>query len=169
MKASTIKRFLESPLGEALASDFAIMGGLEAVKAALRANRRTALLPNQQQGTTAPPAPPKDLHKALLGLKEGEKIQEVTEWMKTLHHAHKVELSKWELDDLNTLFALPAEARTQLISAVTGPTPIDAYNTLKKWVQDRIPNLDDLDEESKAIMKELGDWADSILAPSKKP
>ena len=149
-----------------MASDFAIMGGLEALKAAFRANRRTASSPGQQTGTTDPlalPAPPKDLHKALLKLKAGEEeghITEVTEWMKSLHHAHKLALSKWELDDLNTLFALPPKERTQLISAVTGPTPIDEWEKFKRWVGDHHLKLDD---ESKAIIKEWEDWADDIL------
>ena len=163
MKTSGIMRFLDSPLGKAIAGDFAIMGGIEAIRAVLQANKTPLSLPPGQQGnavpsTPPPPAPPKDLHKALLKL-TAQEIQEITDWMKSLHHAHKVELSKWELEDLEMLFKLPAEARTQLITTVTGPTPVDEFNKFKKWVKDKIPELND---ESKAILKEWSDWAKNL-------
>lgn len=163
MRTSTIREFLRSPLGEALMSDVAIMGGLEAMKSLLRANRSAAPLQAQLANTPPipPPPPPKDLPKALLKLTAAE-IKDVTEWMSTLHRTHQVELSKWTLEDLDTLFKFPADTRTQLISAVTGPTPTDEFEKIKHWIKDNLPNL--INDESKAIIKEWEDWADQVLA-----
>ncbi len=46
-----------SPLGEALASDIAIMGGIEGIRTILHANRRAKAL-RDQTGTLTPLAPP---------------------------------------------------------------------------------------------------------------
>lgn len=162
MNTSTIRQFLKSPLGEAILSDAAIMGSIEGLRAILRANRTAAPLQAQLANTPpiAPPPPPKDLPKALLKLTAAE-IKDVTDWMNTLHLTHRVELSKWTLEDLDTLFKLPADTRTQLISAVTGPTPVDEVEKIKHWIKDNLPNL--LNDESKAIIKEWEDWADQVL------
>lgn len=167
MNTSTIRQFLKSPLGEAILSDAAIMGSIEGLRVLLRANRTAAPLQAQLANTppVAPPPPPKDLPKALLKLTANE-IKDVTEWMSTLHLTHKVELSKWALDDLETLFKLPADTRTQLISSVTGPTPADEVKKIKHWIKDNFPNL--LNDESRAIIKEWEDWANQVHEKHKR-
>ena len=169
MRASKLRDFLDSPLAEALASDVAIMGGLGVIRSVLRANRRAVSLRNQQGDTaptgtaTLPPplAPPKNLPEALLAL-EADKIEEVTKWMKNLQYTHKALLSSWELEDLKKLFGFPAETRTQLLSAITGPTPTEQVEEITHWIRERLPHL--LNDESKAIIKEWEDWADEVLA-----
>lgn len=166
MHVSTIRQFLESPLGKALVGDIAMMGGIEVVRSLLHANQRAKPLQAQlDNAAQVAVPPPKDLPKALLKLTANE-IKDVTEWMKTLHHAHRVELSKWVFEDLNTLFKLPADTRTQLISAVTGPTPADEVEKIKCLINDNLPNL--LNDESKAIIKKWEDWANQVHAKHKK-
>ena len=155
---SGIKRFLESPLADALASDVAIMGGLEILRSMMRAKRLSGTLPNQGATVLTTPPPPKELHKALVELTT-EEIQEVTTWINTLQHTHKLELSKWGLDELKKLFKLPAETRTQLITTITGPTLVDEYKKLTQWMTNRYPHLND---RSKAIIQEWEEWARNL-------
>ena len=160
MAQSLIRELLGSELTKALAGDVAAISILEAARSALRGRRTTA--PSQGgQPVPAIPPPPKELHKALLALTKDE-IEEVTKWMAGLQHAHKVELSTWALEDLNKLFKLDHEARTQLLTAVTGPTVLDHVNQVKDWFEAQFTSLS---PESQAILREWEQWAENLNRP----
>ncbi|MDZ4285432.1 MAG: hypothetical protein U1A23_00725 [Candidatus Sungbacteria bacterium] len=159
MNSTLIREFLKSELGKAILGDMAIVGGLEAVKSALQLNKGKGA--QNQQSVSAAPAPPKELHKALLKLNDANKIKEITKWMAGLQRAHRLEISKWDIEQIDALFSLPTDARTQLIIAVTGPTPTDELNKFKNWLSDQFMSMSD---ESKAILDEWEAWADNVLA-----
>ena len=159
MAQSLIRELLGSELAKALAGDVAAISILEAARSALRGRRTTA--PSQGQQVSVIPPPPKELHKALLALTKDE-IEEVTKLMAGLQHAHKVELSKWALEDLNKLFKLDHEARTQLLTAVTGPTVLDHVNQVKDWFEAQFTSLS---PESQAILREWEQWAENLNRP----
>ena len=160
MAQSLIRELLGSELAKALAGDVAAISILEAARSALRGRRTTAPLQGAQPVPAIPP-PPKELHKALLALTKDE-IEEVTKWMAGLQHAHKVELSTWALEDLNKLFKLDHEARTQLLTAVTGPTVLDHVNQVKDWFEEQFTSLS---PESQAILREWEQWAENLNRP----
>ena len=121
-------------------------------------------LQNQLATMESKPAPlPKDLPNALLTLRT-DQVMDVTKWMQGLQYEHKVEISKWSLEDLNKLFALEPEARTSIISTITGPTIVEQILGIEKWRQ---ANEQEFDPETKAILQEWENWADDVLAKDK--
>lgn len=157
-----IIELVKNPLVQALLGDVVMFQGLDQVRQIL-ARRRTRPRNRQEDAapTNASSQIPKELHRELLKLTDHNKLKEVAEWLGKLPRAHKAEISKWEATELEALFRLPADIRTSLISAVTGPTPAEELAKLKQWFTDQIPTLND---KSKTIIKEWKDWADDILA-----
>ncbi len=139
-----------------------------------RGRRHIQPQPTQEQATTADTiAPPsRAVPKALLKLKltsTEDEMHEVIQWFYELSKRSKSELAKWDAEDLEQLFKLPATDRTLLMEGILGPapaTPISEVKKAKQWVTDQLPHLDD---ESWAIIKEWEDWADNILTPPSHP
>ena len=173
-RRSALSDFLASPLGEALLSDVAIMGGMEVIKSLLRHNKAAMAIqqppaqPAIPQASQQPTPPAKtetttlaDFHKTLLGMTE-DQIRDLTGWMENLDHAHRKEIATWSKTELADLIKLPTDLRTKLISTVTGPTPTEEIAKIKKWMQDHMPKV--INDESRAILQGWEDWADKILS-----
>ena len=170
-----IEQLLESPIGKALASDVAIVGGVEAFKLMLRAHRGTA---QQGESNKAAAEEPSRLPDALLSLiapppisgstaggtpsnTPPVDIKEITSWVIGLPHAQRARLNKLKVDELKSLLRLPPDVRTQVMEAITEPTIGDGLERLKKWWEVLSPQLN---QESRDILQEWKDWADEIIA-----
>ncbi len=169
MRISGIKQFLESPLGEALLSDVAIMGGMEVLKSVLRANTRAKTLLEQSPQSNGPPSPPppipKDLSRLVLQL-TAEEIKKATAWIKSLNHPQRVELTKLTLDELKKLLSLDPDLRTEFMSVTVEPSVAEELAEITKFIKAHIPKL--LNDESKKIIKGWETWADNVIARHKK-
>ena len=170
-----IGQLLDGPLGKALASDIAVVGGVEALKLMLRAHSSATQQGESNKTVTEEPSrlpdallslivPPPISGSTTAGTPSNTPpvdIQEITSWVIGLAHTQRARLNKLKVDELKSLLRLPPDVRTQVMQAITEPTIGDGLERLKEWWEALSPQLN---QESQDIIKEWKDWADDIIA-----